>query len=60
MNCLDQYRSDLLGGTNRESRIIAGTPDESSVHRYRVSVKRLTALYRFLAAVDPRINAKQI
>jgi CHAD domain-containing protein len=60
MNCLDQYRSKLLSGTNRELRIIIGTPDESSIHRFRVSVKRLTALYRFLAAIDPKINAKQI
>ena len=60
MNCLDQYRSKLLSGANRELRIIVGTPDETSIHRFRVSVKRLTALYRFLAAIDPEINAKQI
>ena len=50
MICLERYRSELLSGTNRELRIIIGTADESSIHLFRVSVKRLTALYRFLAA----------
>jgi CHAD domain-containing protein len=60
MNCLEQYRSKLLSGANRELRIIVGTPDETSIHRFRVSVKRFTALYRFLAAIDSEIDAKQI
>lgn len=48
MNCLDQYRSELLSGTNRELRIIVGTPDESSIHRFRINWGRYTFLSRVL------------
>jgi CHAD domain-containing protein len=60
MNCLDQYRSKLLTAVNRELRVIVTTPDEESIHRFRVGVKRLTALYRFLGAVRPETKAKQV
>jgi CHAD domain-containing protein len=60
MNCLNQHRSNLLATVNRELRAIVTAPDEESIHRFRVGVKRLTALYRFLGAVKPEINAKQL
>lgn len=60
MNCLDQYRGKLLAAVNRDLRAIATTPDEHSIHRFRVGIKRLTALYRFLGAVNPEIKPKQL
>ena len=60
MNCLDQYRGKLLAAVNRDLRAIATTPDEHSIHRFRVGIKRLTALYRFLGAVNPKIKPKQL
>jgi CHAD domain-containing protein len=60
MNCLNQYRSKLLATVNRELRAIVIAPDEESIHRFRVGVKRLTALYRFLGAVRPETKAKQV
>ncbi len=60
MNCLAQYRSKLLAAVNRDLRAIATAPDEHSIHRFRVGIKRLTALYRFLGATRPEIKAKQL
>lgn len=60
MHCLEQYRGKLLSSSNRELRVIIANPDETSIHRFRVGVKRLTALYRFFAAVDPEIDSRQI
>jgi CHAD domain-containing protein len=60
VHCLDQYRGKLLGSTNRELRAIVESPEEGSIHRFRVGVKRLTAFYRLLAAFDPEIDSKQI
>ena len=60
MNCLDQYRSKLLTAVNRELRAIVIAPEEHSIHRFRVGIKRLTALYRFLGVVNPEINPKQL
>ena len=59
MKCLDQYRRKLLTGVNRNLRIIIDTPDAESIHQFRVGVKRLTALYRFLAIVEPRLKASK-
>jgi CHAD domain-containing protein len=60
MNCLNQYRSKLLETVNRELRAIVTAPEEYSIHRFRVGIKRLTALYRFLGATRPEIKAKQL
>lgn len=60
MNCLDRYRSKLLTAVNRDLRAIAAAPEEHSIHRFRVGVKRLTALYRFLEVVKPDIRARQL
>jgi len=60
MNCVDQYRRRLLGGVNRNLRIIVDTADEESIHQFRVGVKRLTALYRLLGAVEPGLNAGKL
>jgi CHAD domain-containing protein len=60
INCLDQYRRKLLSGVNRNLRIIVDTADEESIHQFRVGVKRLTALYRFVAAVEPGLKAGQL
>ena len=60
MNCLDPYRGKLLAAVNRDLRAIVGAPDEQSIHRFRVGVKRLTALYRFLDVVKPEIAAQHL
>lgn len=60
MNCLDRYRGKLLAAVNRELRAIVTAPDEDSIHRFRVGIKRLTALYRFLGATKPEIKAKRL
>jgi CHAD domain-containing protein len=60
MKCLDQYRRKLLTGVNQNLRVIVDTVDEESIHQFRVGVKRLTALYRFVAAVEPGLQAKQL
>ena len=60
MTCIDRYRSDLVANTNRNLGIILNAVDEEAIHRFRVSVKRLTALYRFLGEVNPEIRARQL
>jgi CHAD domain-containing protein len=35
-------------------------PEEHSIHRFRVGIKRLTALYRFLGIVKPEIRARRL
>jgi len=60
MKCLDQYRRKLLTGVNRNLRIIVEAPDAESIHQFRVGVKRLTALYRFLATAEPGLKAGQL
>lgn len=60
MNCLEKYRSKLIGEINRDLGIILHTPEEDPVHDFRVGVKRLTALYYFLHEIDPGLNAKQL
>jgi len=58
MTCLDRYRSQLLAATNRNLKIISNSVDESAIHQFRVGVKRLGALYRFLGYVDTEIKPK--
>ncbi len=60
MNCLEKYRSKLIGEINRNLAIIVETPGEEPIHDFRVGVKRLTALYYFLNEIDPGLNAKQL
>jgi len=60
MNCLDKYRSKLIGELNKDLRIIQEAPEEGSVHDFRVGVKRLTAFYYFLKDIDPGLKAKKI
>ena len=60
MNCLDKYRSKLVGEINKDLRIILARPEEESVHDFRVGVKRLTALYYFLSRIDTNLKAKRI
>lgn len=60
MNCLDKYRSKLIGEINKDLRIILTQPEEKSVHDFRVGIKRLTALYYFLSRIDTSLKAKRI
>jgi CHAD domain-containing protein len=60
MNCLDKYRSKLIGELNKDLRIIQEAPEEGPVHDFRVGVKRLTAFYYFLKDIDPGLKAKKI
>ena len=60
MNCLDKYRSKLIGQLNRELRTIRITPEEEAVHDFRVGMKRLTALYYFLNEVDPELKTRKL
>jgi len=60
MNCLDKYRSKLVGEINKDLRIILAQPEEEAVHDFRVGVKRLTALYYFLSRIDNTLKAKRI
>lgn len=60
MTCLDRYRSQLLAATNRNLKIISSSPEETAIHRFRVGIKRLSALYRFLGEVDAEIKPKQL
>ena len=60
MNCLDKYRSKLIGQLNRDLRTIRIAPEEEAVHDFRVGIKRLTALYYFLDEVNPELKARQL
>jgi len=60
MNCLDKYRGKLIGQLNRDLRTIRITPEEESVHDFRVGIKRLTALYYFLDEVNPELKARKL
>lgn len=60
MNCLEKYRSRLIGDINRDLRSVLTKPEEEPVHKFRVGVKRLTALYYFLSEVDSNLKAKKI
>ncbi len=58
MKCLEQYRSRLHTNVNRDLRVIVQTADEEAIHRFRVGVKRLTALYRMLGMAKPELRWK--
>ncbi|MCZ6525192.1 MAG: CHAD domain-containing protein [Gammaproteobacteria bacterium] len=60
MNCLEKYRSRLIGEINRNLRNVLAKLEEESVHNFRVGVKKLTALYYFLSEVDNNLKAKRI
>jgi CHAD domain-containing protein len=60
MNCLEKYRSRLIGEINRNLRSVLTKLEEEPVHNFRVGVKRLTALYYFLSEVDSNLKAKKI
>ena len=60
MNCLDKYRSKLISQLNRDLRIILVSPEEESVHDFRVGMKRLTALYFFLSEINPGLNIRKM
>ena len=60
MNCLDRYRSKLIGQINRDLKIVLAGPDEEAIHNFRVGMKRLTALYFFLNEVDPGLKTRKI
>jgi len=60
MNCLEKYRSKLITEINRDLGVILTKPDEDPVHDFRVGVKRLTALYRFLHQINPELNAREL
>ena len=60
MNCLEKYRSRLIGEINWNLRYVVTKLEEEPVHNFRVGVKRLTALYYFLSEVDSNLKAKKI
>ena len=60
MNCLEKYRSKLIGEINQNLRYVCTNPEEAPVHNFRVGVKRLTALYYFLSEIDSNLNVKSI
>ena len=57
MNCLERYRSNLIRKTNQNLRALLAAPEETAVHDFRVGIKRLNALYRFLGGIDDRLRA---
>jgi len=59
MNCLEKYRSRLIGDINRDLKIIRAKLDEKAIHDFRVGIKRLTALYYFLGDLSESMNAKK-
>ena len=44
---------------NRDLRTIRELADEEAIHDFRVGIKRLTALYYFLAEIDPELKARR-
>ena len=60
MNCLDKYRSKLIGQLNRDLRVIRISAEEEAVHDFRVGIKRLTALYYFLNEVNPGLKTRKL
>ncbi len=57
MNCLERYRGELIRGLNRNLKVILRAPDETAIHDFRVGIKRVTALYRFLHDAEPAFDA---
>ncbi|MCZ6674693.1 MAG: CHAD domain-containing protein [Verrucomicrobia bacterium] len=60
MHCLNKYRSKLIREVNQYLRIIVEKPEEDSVHKFRVGVKRLTTLYYFLNQIEPNLVVKKV
>ena len=60
MNCLEKYRRKLIADINRNLGVVTQSPEEDSVHDYRVGIKRLTALYHLLDEINPALNAKRL
>ncbi len=60
MDCLENYRGELIGGLNRNLEAILQAPDETAIHDFRVGIKRVTALYEFLQAVDANFDAAAV
>ena len=60
MQCLEKYRAELIRGLNRNLKVILQAPDETAIHDFRVGIKRVTALYEFLQAVDPDFDAAAV
>lgn len=60
MDCLDKYRSKLVGEINKDLRKVLAQPEEELVHDFRVGIKRLTALYYFPGRIDTNLKAKRI
>ncbi len=60
MNCLERYRNRLVRQVNQDLRTIRELADEEAIHDFRVGVKRLTALYYFLAEIEPALKARKI
>ena len=60
MTCIDRYRSKLISSANHHRAILFNGIDETAIHRYRVAIKRLTALYRFLEQVNPEARSKPL
>ena len=59
MECLEKYRRGLVREANLQLRGILDSADEAAIHDFRVALKRLGALYRFLQQVDSRLTVKQ-
>ena len=60
MQCLEQYRAELILGLNRNLKAVLAAPDEVAIHDFRVGIKRMTALYEFLHAVDASFDAAAV
>jgi len=59
MECLEKYRRGLVREANRQLRGILDSADATAVHDFRVAIKRLTAIYRFLQQIDEQLPVKQ-
>ena len=59
MECLEKYRRGLVRDANRQLRGILDSADEAAIHDFRIALKRLGVLYRFLQQIDPRLPVKQ-
>ena len=60
MNCLEKYRATLVRRTNLHLRTLLEDPDETAAHEFRVAIKRLNALYRFLNGIDETLPARKL
>lgn len=60
LNCLEKYRANLVRKTNLHLRTLLEVPDQTAAHEFRVGIKRLNALYRFLNGVDASLPARKL